>query len=452
MPERFVRPAPRVDNIGMPVSAADVNVLQEIGVWTQQAAFRQGDEQFQQRVMLTMLNNPLINRGWVDLFADASFLDMSHTTCEISVDERAVTLPAGVLAGTYQSRILSPQGIRRIRFVLGLVDVHLPNGCTCTWEISTNNTDWYPLPQGGDPQPLPRFGTTLCVRAVLTRPSLAVHPQIRGVAVLFEDYNTGQVTIDSRLKIVPPTNYDGPLPGQDGPGTGGSTEPGEGLLDGVIEGEGPTGTISHWDLSDVHPDQHHAKNHRHNHDGIEPVHLGEDTVGTLPLSQLPSQIVLENNFLTLLPDDLVYLSQLNEAIQNIYNRIKQEFPDDLAEHLPHTRPEDFPCFVPVRMPGDVILERNNGNLGAITTPRERILLARVLVQNGSRREYPLAAVLTYSCNKATADILIRAEGQLQMVRSVDLSSPPGAAAQGEVDDILFQLGYPDVWWLGFTGG
>lgn len=432
MSERFIKPTPRADNIGMPISAQDINILQDIGIWTQRAIFEQGDEDFKQRVLFILEHNPLVNRAWMDLFSDATYLDTTKSTLVHNPDERTLTIPDGQLSGVYYSKIIVPEGVFRIRYVMGLINAYLPEGCTATFQISTDGQNFYPLNLSADPKPLPRYGQVIILRGSLTRDSLQKHPQIRSVAVFFQDYNTGQVNIDDKLTIIPPTNYDDPSGQRDGPGTSGSTEPGADFLDGIFD-EPISRSISHWELKDVHPDQHHPKNHRHNHDGIDPVVLGEDTVGVLPVDQLPDEVVLESEFVTLLPDELIWIDELNQALEELYNRIKSEFPDDLR----NAEPGWFPDFVKIKVIGDTILEYDpdTGKLIKTINPRETVHL--IYFPNGALSH----TVTFYASGKGIVDVLVRdkTSGRLVMTAVRELTNPPGDAALQEAAAIAQQL-------------
>lgn len=170
----------------------------------------QDSQLFKTRVIQVLAHNPLVNRAWVETFTTPAQVDTTASSLTYDADWQAMLMPSGALSGVYQSVLIRPTGVYRIRYACGMLDGYLPDGCTALLELSTNGRDFYPLPLTGSPTLLPVTGTVLQVRVTLTRPNLVCEPLLTGVAVLFEDYNTGHTPLSDGTMLVPASNYDGP--------------------------------------------------------------------------------------------------------------------------------------------------------------------------------------------------------------------------------------------------
>jgi hypothetical protein len=168
------------------------------------------DELFSQQVKFTLANNPLVNRMWVDVFENATYVSGSGTTLVYSANERGYIINTGSYSGVLKSQIIQPDGVFRIRYLLGAMKSTLPAGCTLVPEVTSNGQNFYPLTVlGGEPAALATYGSALQVRFTMTRSSLSSVPVLRGYAAFFQDYYTGQATINGSV-FTPPGNYDGP--------------------------------------------------------------------------------------------------------------------------------------------------------------------------------------------------------------------------------------------------
>lgn len=289
MNERYRRFIPHEDNVGEIISAEHINELQRQAEANQRELFRQADVDFLDRCLFVLEHHPYVNAMYIDLLEDTTKLNLDQSAGIVfSEPERAVALADSVVSGTLLTKVYQNPNNTTIRDVLLVVDAYVPEGSSIRYELSNNGIDFYTvLPGTSNVFTFPTAGSQLVLRAELMRPLNGESPLIKGIAILYRDPKYVVELLDNMPSFGDGGEWDfvfRPLSHKDlidvGPD---DHHPREHRHDGT---DG-SGLISHKHLLDIGPDDHHPKNHRHGQDGVDPVHLETDVVGTLGLEHLP---------------------------------------------------------------------------------------------------------------------------------------------------------------------
>lgn len=282
--QRFQR---KQDNVNQIISARDVNELQGTLENVQQKVIGMKDVDFLHKCLFTLDHNPLVNAMWIDLMDDTSKADIrSSQGVHYFVEEGGWGFPPGSpdLSAVLYSKPYIVETRSQIRSFLLMVNAYIPAGSRFFFEVSADGSHWHPItPSYDNVMSITSWaGYTLRLRVRMERDNADIQPILYGWALLYHDPKVGVVQIDEDTIIAPPGSEDEVQPIRHSD-----------LLDigpddhhpqaHSHDGTDGSGLVSHKHLLDIGPDDHHPKDHRHGQDGVSPVDLGEDVVGTLRL-------------------------------------------------------------------------------------------------------------------------------------------------------------------------
>lgn len=332
---RFIRFDRKEDNVGQIISANDINELQSVSEQQQTEMFKQQDEQFLDKALFVLNNHRSLNQLWVDIFSDVSKIDLPKSQNLIFSDsEKAVTFAQGSLeleGVLYSSTYINPNG-SNIKKVILMARATVPEGSSIRFEVSNNGADYHPITPGtSEPFEIPSDGQRLKLRAIFTRNHEGLFPRLEAWAALFRD---------PQLDIVELPNGDKVVIG----------DPDKGDYDNFVnikhsqllqigpddhhpqkhshDGDDGSGLVSHMHLTDIGPDDHHPKDHQHGVDGIAPVNLTTDVVGTLGTQFMSHQVWTGRPgqtglfFDPKLDDKLVYVKTPDDETYLFYDKVE----------------------------------------------------------------------------------------------------------------------------------
>jgi len=300
MNERYVRFDRRQDNANQIISADDVNALQRVSEASQKELFKGQDRDFLDRALFVLEHHRTLNGLWVDLFENTTKIDLAKTSGLVfSEAEQAIVFPDGSTDADgylYSETYVNPNS-SLMKKVMVIADYDVPEGTDIIISVSNNGVDFFEPPLGNsEPFEIPTDGQKLKLRARFTRTVFDKTPRLNSWAVLFRDPELEVIKMPDGTRIIigDPNNQDPndqPLSIKHsqlleiGPD---DHHPQEHSHDGT---DG-SGLVSHKHLLDIGEDDHHPKDHQHGQDGVSPVNLDTDVIGTLSAEHLSHQVWL----------------------------------------------------------------------------------------------------------------------------------------------------------------
>lgn len=290
--ERFVRFRRKADNVNQKITAADVNIIQRVIEHNQLLLFEIRDKDFKQECQYALEHHPGVNVLWFDLMQNTEKLDLINSS-EVKFDEaeRAVVFDPDSTSLTgivYSKPYININNLPIKNFIL-LGNFYIPPECSIKFQVSNNGgQDFFeidPLRQNPITE-LPTDGYVLVIRAEMTRLDTYITPRIDSWALLYWDLAIANL----------------PLP--DGTVEKLVAERGDvGEVGCIYDNLDPEGGVIrpiqyHYELPDIGPNDHHAKNHHHGQGGIDLIDLGTDVTGVLGPENLPpgvSESVTDHN-------------------------------------------------------------------------------------------------------------------------------------------------------------
>ncbi len=298
MTDRFKRFTPKSDNSNEIISADHVNELQTVSESTQKGLFQMRDSEFLSGALFVLNHHRSLNKMWADVFENTAKIDIAKSKNVVfSEPEQAIIFPEGSISteGVIYSSTYSNPSSAVIKKVLPMVRGTLPAGTEIIFSVSNNTIDWFE-PDLSSPEPfiIPTDGSKLKMRATFLRSDITKSPRLEAWAVLYRDPTLEQIEMPDGTKIVigdpdntDPTDTVVNIYHRQLLGIGADDHhPQEHAHDGA---DG-SGLVSHASLQDVGEDDHHNKDHQHGVDGIAPVELATDVVGTLSEENLSHRV------------------------------------------------------------------------------------------------------------------------------------------------------------------
>lgn len=307
MTDRYTRFVPHEDNVEEIISSEHVNVIQERAQKNQQELFRQDDVDFLDRALFVLENHPVVNSLYIDLGEDETKVDMLASTGIVhSEEERAFSFSGDdvIDATLFGAEFVNPNSTA-IKQIILMANYTAPLGSDLTFQLSNNGVQYYEvIPNEASIFEFPTTGSKLTVRVRFRRTTNVESPLLKGYGVIFRDAThvidfagldqTKGECVDCGTN--PFTGYSH----QDLTDVG--TDDHHPQVH-AHDGTDGSGLVSHKVLTDIGEDDHHSKDHRHGQDGIEPVHLETDVIGTLGMEHLsyilktgePGDLVLTRN-------------------------------------------------------------------------------------------------------------------------------------------------------------
>lgn len=287
MADRFKRFQPHEDGVQEIISGEHVNELQDQVEKNQEENFRQEDIDFLDKALFILSNHPIVNSLYVDLIEDTTKIDMAtSTSLAFSSEERSISFDTtGAVQGVMQGRLYQNPNNTGIKEIIFMANTDIPEGTRIEFEVSNNGLDFYNIqPNESTTFTFPTTGSKLQVKATFTRPYDAESPVLKAYGIIFRD-----------PKYVISLLEDNPL-GDNDDGTATLMSHND-LTDigpddhhpkmHTHDGTDGSGLVSHKSLTDIGEDDHHNKNHQHGQDGVDFVNLDTDVVGTIGMNNLP---------------------------------------------------------------------------------------------------------------------------------------------------------------------
>jgi hypothetical protein len=345
MNERYKRFVPHEDNVQEIISSDHVNELQDQSQANQKELFRQADEDFVTKALFTLENHPVINSMYIDDIEVPDKLEMTQSPgLAFHTEERAISFDGtGAVEATLVGKTYINVNSTNIKQIILMSDAHIPSGAKLIYEVSNDGgANWYNVTAGSASVfEFPTNGATLKTRVKFLRAATGEAPVLYSYAILYRDPKyvvtlleelppgeAGTYAISHQSLVdVGPDDHHAQMHAHDG--TDGS------------------GLISHSVLTDIGEDDHHSKDHRHGQDGIEPVHLESDVVGTLGMEHL--SYVLQTG----LPGDL-------QLIRNpdAYDKLVQVISPDNITYLSYDWANEGRLEKTITVYGDIAAEES----------------------------------------------------------------------------------------------
>jgi hypothetical protein len=290
--ERYVRFPTHEDNVQEIISADHINAADNEIQIEEQQIFQIRDTEFQNKALFILQNHPVANALWIDLFQDNSRVDMPNSPgLAFNAEESSIsfddTLPTPSTDAVLVSRPWTPQTGSPVNNIILFVDHYVPDGAMLTYYISNDGgQNFAPInPNSSEPVQLATSGQQLVVKAHFQRTTPKTpSPVIYAWAVLYDDVSY-RINIPDNLDSLAPEPFK-PMSHND-------------LIDVLPDQHHPqkhahdgtdgSGLVSHKVLIDVGPDDHHPKIHKHS--GLpgenDKIDLEAEVKGTLPVKHLP---------------------------------------------------------------------------------------------------------------------------------------------------------------------
>ena len=303
--QRYRRFTPHRDNVQEIISADHVNRLQDGIQGNQKELFRQEDVDFLDRSLFILEHHPVVNALYVDLLESPSKLDIPASPgLAFSTEERGVSFDtSGPIQATLNGRLFQNPNNTNIKEIVFVANQTTPAASRINFFISNNGLDFYPItPNNSAVFTFPTTGSRLQIRAEFIRTSSAdLSPLLKGYAILYRD---PQYVVNLLEKS--PFTGDGTEIVFQSVSHNDLTDVGPDdhhPKEHAHDGEDGSGLISHKSLIEIGEDDHHAKNHQHGQDGVDAINLSTDVIGTLGLEHLghiwktgkPGELVLTRN-------------------------------------------------------------------------------------------------------------------------------------------------------------
>lgn len=286
MTDRYKRFVPHEDHVQEIISADHINEIQDQVQDNQEEAFRQEDVDFLDRALFILDNHPIVNSLYVDLLDDPNKVDIPNSPgLAFNVEERSISFDtSGAIQATLVGKLYTNPNNTNIKQIILLANTDCPGATRINIELSNNGLDFYPVvPSESNVFEFPTTGTKLQVKMTFIRSYDEPSPILKSYGILFRDakyvvtlldespFDPGTVTTmgishNDLLNIGPDDHH-----------------PKEHTHDGT---DG-SGVIKHESLADIGPDDHHPKAHTHGKDDVDYVHLETDVAGTLGLEHFP---------------------------------------------------------------------------------------------------------------------------------------------------------------------
>lgn len=349
MTDRYKRFVPHEDNVQEIISADHVNKIQDQVQKNQKEGFRQEDVDFLDRALFVLDNHAVINSLYMDLIEDTSKVDMTVSPGLVfNPEERSISFDdSGAVSATLVGKSYLNPNNTNIKNIIFMASYSAPEGGRINFELSNNGLDFYPVTPGeSNVFEFPTTGNRLQVRATFIRTTGAASPILKGYGVLYRDpkyvitlLETSPLSSDGDggMNLQAVSHNDLTDVGPD------DHHPKEHNHDG-LDG---SGIVSHKHLTDMTEDDHHAKNHQHGMDGVDPVVLDTDVSGTLGLEHL-SHILFTGK-----PGEL-------ELIRNpdAYDKLVQVVSPDNHVYLFYDWASEGRLAKVITVHGDIAVEEN----------------------------------------------------------------------------------------------
>lgn len=287
------------------VSAHHMNQLQQVSETLQKQSFKTEDELFLLHVLNILEHRPTLNALWVDVFADKDLWDWSRARgVQYLENERAIGFSeGGHLSGHIRSKPYRSLG-GVIKHLLLADNSNTPSGTSLSFTVSVDGVTFHPISSDGKVLELEHPGASLVIEVQFSRNRAALNAQLDGIAVGFHDSLLDLSKVDTDV-------------GQIG------LDPNGGLI------------MSHQDLLDITPDDHHNKIHYHNGQPGEPpkIDLGTDVVNILWWEHLPPG--LRQTVGVLLPGETVLVRDEDDRICKVISPEGEDYLlfDDATDRL-----------------------------------------------------------------------------------------------------------------------
>ncbi len=340
---RYVSFKPKSDGTNEVISAEHINTLQDVSERTQQSIYVAQDRDFLDKALFVLEHHRFLNAMWVDVFEGTSKVDVRKSLgVQFSENEQGIILLDGYTTGEVYSIAHRTSNNVPVKEVLLISNGYQPSGSSISLFFSNNGADWIPIVSGSDSiVKVPFEGTSIFLKAVMTRTEpTGISPRLDSWALLYRDSKLDVIELPdgTSVDLTPPDS---------GTGSGGST--GGGFTDIInimhsqLMGVGPddhhaqehahdgldgSGLISHSNLVDVGEDDHHSKDHQHGADGVSPVNLETDVIGSLAAENLSYMIWTGKpgttglHFDPNLGDKLVYVKTPDDETYMFYDMVE----------------------------------------------------------------------------------------------------------------------------------
>lgn len=224
------------DNVQEIISAGDINAIQDQVQANEENVFEVRDEQFLEKCLFVLDNHPVVNALWIDNLESTNNLNMvSFSGLQYKAEESAVSLADAYTYGTVTTMSYTPATGSSIQSLILMVEDYVPTNSSISYSVSNDGgKSWTPIIKNQSTvTTLSATGTSLQIQARLTRTDAGGDsPVIYAMALLYEDAVYSPYIPDSMPASTPFSTV-----------------------------------ISHSDLADVWPDQHHPQ--VHTHDGTD---------------------------------------------------------------------------------------------------------------------------------------------------------------------------------------
>lgn len=287
--DRFVRYTPKQDGADQIISADHINKLQGTSEATQKAIYKTQDSDFMDKALFILEHHRSLNGLWADTFSGVDKVDLIKTTVvSFSEAEQAIVFPDGSTdtdGYLYSKTYVNPNGAN-MKKVMVIASASVPDNTDIIIGVSNNGSDFYEVAlSDSDMFEIPTDGQKLKLRARFVRSDITVSPRLDSWCVLFRDSTLDIIEMPDGSKIVigDPDNSD-------------EYDDMVNIMHSQLLGIGPddhhaqehthdgfdgSGLIDHSVLTGIGEDDHHSKDHVHGQDGVAPVALESDVVGTL---------------------------------------------------------------------------------------------------------------------------------------------------------------------------
>lgn len=305
---RYVSFKPKSDGTNEVISAEHINTLQDVSERTQQSIYSAQDRDFLDKALFVLEHHRYLNAMWIDVFEGTSKVDVKKSLgVQFSENEQGIVLLDGYADGEVYSIAHKTSNDVEVKEILLISNGFQPVGTKINLFFSNNGVDWIPVISGSDSiVKVPFDGTSIYLKAVMSRTDLTTtSPRLDAWALLYRDSKIDVIELPdgSKVDLTPPPIDDGT--GDGGTDTGGGFADIVAIMHNQLMGVGPddhhpqehshdgldgSGVISHKNLVDVGEDDHHSKDHQHGADGVSPVNLETDVIGSLATENLSYMI------------------------------------------------------------------------------------------------------------------------------------------------------------------